>query len=267
MVGARPYLHEAPAMTPALVVTPLPGLPTVRSGDDLAGLALAGLARAGLTLADGDLLVFAQKVVSKAEGRSVVLSTVEPSPRACELAAVADKDPRVVELVLRESREVLRCRPGVLVVEDRRGFVMANAGIDASNVEGGGDEQVLLLPESPDASAAALQAALQSRTGRSVGVVINDSFGRAWRLGTVGTALGVAGIPGLLDLRGRPDRNGRVLMTSELGVADEVAAAASLMMGQGDEGRPIVHLRGFPYPAAPGTGASLLRPKAKDLFR
>ena len=251
-----------------LIVTPLEGIPTVRQGDDLASLVLSALDRTGIALADGDILVLAQKIVSKSEGRMVRLDSVTPSPRAQEIAAAANKDPRVVELILAESRELVRTRPGVIIVEDRRGFVMANAGIDASNVEHAeGTEAVLLLPADPDASAARLRDEIRARVGVSVGVVVNDSFGRAWRLGTTGTAIGVAGIPALLDLRGRPDRTGRVLQTSELGVADEVAAAASLMMGQGDEGRPVVHLRGFPYAATDGKAADLVRPRTMDLFR
>ena len=251
-----------------LIVTPLEGVPTVREGDDLAALVLEALGQTGIALADGDILVLAQKIVSKAEGRMVRLDGVTPSPRALEVAVAANKDPRVVELILAESREIVRMRPGVIIVEDRRGFVMANAGIDASNVEHAADvEAVLLLPADPDASAARLRDEIRARVGVSVGVVINDSFGRAWRLGTTGTAIGAAGIPALLDLRGRPDRTGRILQTSELGVADEVAAAASLMMGQGDEGRPVVHLRGFPYAVSDGKAADLVRPKSMDLFR
>lgn len=241
-------------------ITALPDLPEVRPGDDLAAILRAGLERAGLVPAPGDVLAVAQKVVSKSEGRIVDLADVTPSPRAVDLAQRAQKDARVVELILRESVEVLRCVPGVIVVEDRRGLVMANAGIDASNVAGR-DDRVLLLPEDPDASARRLAQAL------GLAVVINDSFGRAWRLGTCGTAIGVAGMPALLDLRGRPDRNGRTLLTSELALADEVAAAASLAMGQGAEGRPAIHLRGVPGITGDGRARDLVRPKAKDLFR
>ena len=241
-------------------ITALPGLPEVHPGDDLAAILRAGLGRAGIVPEPGDVLAVAQKVVSKAEGRVVDLSDVRPSPRAVELAARAQKDARVVELILRESVEVLRCVPGVIVVQDRRGLVMANAGIDASNVAGDA-ERVLLLPVDPDASARHLAQAL------GLAVVINDSFGRAWRLGTCGTAIGVAGMPALLDLRGKPDRDGRLLLTSELALADEVAAAASLAMGQGAEGRPAVHLRNVPGIAGDGCAADLVRPKAKDLFR
>ncbi len=242
-----------------LTLTALPGLPEIRPGDDLAALLGEGLARAGIVPAPGDVLVLAQKIVSKAEGRAVDLAGIAPSARARELAGVVQKDPRLVELILRESRAVLRAVPGVIVVEDRRGLVLANAGIDASNVAGT-DERVLLLPEDPDASAARLAQAL------GLAVVINDSLGRAWRLGTCGTAIGVAGIPALMDLRGRPDRQGRALQTSELALADEVAAAGSLVMGQADEGRPAVHLRGLSL-AGPGAAADLVRPLAKDLFR
>jgi len=252
----------------ALVLTALEGVPTVRPGDDLAEIILAGAARTGLALADGDILVLAQKIVSKAEGRFARLAEVTPSTEARALAARAEKDPRVVELILRESTSVVRARPGVIIVAHRLGFVMANAGIDASNVEGAsGEETVLLLPENPDASAARLRERLRARANVDLGIVVNDSFGRAWRLGTIGTAIGVAGLPGLLDLRGTPDRTGRRLEVTDVGTADEVAAAASLLMGQAAEGRPIIHLRGFPYVRRDGSAAELVRPVAQDLFR
>lgn len=250
-----------------LELTALPDFPTVKAGDDLARLVHDGLGRAAVEPRASDVIVLAQKVVSKAEGRTVRLADVIPSPRAIELAATALKDPRVVELILRESREVIRCRPNVIIVEDLRGYVMANAGIDASNVEGDGDETVLLLPVDPDASALRLRDDLAGLTGIAMGIVINDSFGRAWRLGTCGTAVGAAGLPGLLDLRGRPDRNGRTLMTSELALADEVAAAASLLMGQGSEGRPVIHIRGVREVGRDGRAADLVRPRHMDLFR
>ena len=251
-----------------LVLTALDGIPTIRPGADLAGLIVEAAAGMGLVLREGDILVLAQKIVSKAEGRFARLSEVVPSARARELARQAQKDPRIVELILHESDEVLRCRPGLIIVADRRGFVMANAGIDASNVEASeGEETVLLLPEYPDKSAARLRGRLRDLVGCDIGVVINDSFGRAWRLGTVGTAIGASGLAALLDLRGRPDRTGRVLQVTEIGIADEVAAAASLLMGQAAEGRPIVHLRGFPYLPREGSAAELIRPKNQDLFR
>ncbi len=261
-------MSEASAGPAQIMLTALTGVPTVRAGDYLARLATDALQRTGITLFDGDILVLAQKIVSKAEGRFVRLSAVEPSPRAREIAAAADKDPRVVELILRESREVLRVRSGVIIVRHRLGFVMANAAIDASNVEpSAGEETVLLLPENPDASAARLRDALRQVRDVNVGVVINDSFGRAWRLGTVGIAVGVAGLPGLVDLRGRPDRVGRKLQVTDVGAADEVAAAASLLMGQAGEGRPIIHLRGFPYDRREGAAAELVRAAQYDLFR
>jgi coenzyme F420-0:L-glutamate ligase / coenzyme F420-1:gamma-L-glutamate ligase len=253
-----------------LTLTPLPGIPLIHSGDDLAGLILAALARARIDLLPGDLLVLAQKIVSKAEGRWVNLQDVRPSPRAAELAPYIEKDPRLVELVLRESKEVLRTRPGTIVVEHRLGFVCANAGIDYSNVAGDRDESgewVLLLPADPDRSAAALRHRFEELAGGSIGVLIIDSHGRAWRLGTVGVAIGISGLPGLLDLRGRPDLFGYQLRVTQVGVADELAAAASLVMGQAAEGTPVVHVRGFQYPLREAFLAELLRPKEQDLFR
>jgi coenzyme F420-0:L-glutamate ligase/coenzyme F420-1:gamma-L-glutamate ligase len=251
-----------------MTLTALVGIPSIAPGDDLAALMLDACERIGLGLEDGDVLVLAQKIVSKAEGRSVSLRDVVASPRAVEMAAVAQKDPRVVELILRESTSVVRCRAGVIIVEHRLGLVMANAGIDASNVDGAeGDERVLLLPENPDRSAAALREALRGRTGCDIGVVINDSFGRAWRNGTIGTAIGLAGPPGLWDMRGLPDRNGRVLRATEVGIADELASAASLLMGQGSEGLPAVHVRGFPLALRDGNAAELIRSRDLDLFR
>ncbi|MGE5641224.1 MAG: coenzyme F420-0:L-glutamate ligase [Clostridia bacterium] len=242
---------------------------TIRAGDDLARIVAASCAAMGLTLAEGDVVVLAQKIVSKSEGRFAVLDEVQPSARAQELAARCLKDPRYVELVLRESREVLRTVPGVLIVEDRRGLVLANAGVDQSNVEPDerGRERALLLPVDPDASAARLRAALRAVAGVDVAVIINDSLGRAWRQGTIGTAIGAAGLPGLLDLRGEPDRIGRKLQITEVGMADELAAAASALMGQSAEGRPIVLIRGVPYPRREGNATELQRPREKDLFR
>ncbi len=258
-------------------LTPLPEFPLVRPGDDLARLILQGIAAAGLTLQDGDILVLAQKIVSKAENRWVDLRTVRPTPRAHDLAARVHKDPRLVQVVLDESHEVLRAVPGVLIVEHRLGFVCANAGVDHSNVgpppgtppdqAGAPDDWVLLLPEDPAASAARLRRRLEAATGCRLGVLIIDSHGRAWRLGTVGVAIGLSGLPGLVDLRGASDLLGRELRVTTVGVADELAAAASLVMGQAAEGTPVVHVRGFPYPLREGSLGELLRPKEKDLFR
>lgn len=253
------------AASARLELAALAGMPLVRPGDDVARLVVEALAASGLALQSGDVLVVAQKIVSKSENRYVDLSAIEPTERARELAALTGKDARLVEVVLGESREVLRWRKDVLIVEHRLGYVLANAGVDASNV--GENGRVLLLPENPDRSCQALRAALLERTGVDVGVVINDSWGRAWRLGTVGTALGVSGIASLLDLRGVPDLFGRKLQSTEVAVADELAAAASLLMGQAGEGHPVVLARGFPYARRDGRGSELLRPRPLDLFR
>ncbi len=251
---------------PPLTLTPLPGMPFVRQGDDLAALILRGLRLAHIGLEDGDVLVVAQKVVSRAEGRLVDLRTVVPSPEAEALAATVEKDPRLVTLILQESRAVLRAVPGVLIVEHKRGFVCANAGIDHSNVCGD-DECVLLLPEDPDRSAAQLRRRLEEASGKRLGMIVNDSHGRAWRLGTMGVAIGLSGVPALVDLRGRHDLVGRELLATQVGAADELAAAASLVMGQADEGIPVVHVRGFPYPLREAALHELIRPREKDLFR
>jgi coenzyme F420-0:L-glutamate ligase / coenzyme F420-1:gamma-L-glutamate ligase len=243
-------------------------MPLVRPGDDLAGLIRDALARAGLTLAAGDVLVVAQKVVSKAEGRLVRLETVEPSAEARRLAARAGKDPRLVEVILSESREVLRVRDNLIIARHRLGLVMANAGVDHSNVEGAEGEAVLMLPEDPDASCARLGAALARDAGCHVGVIVNDSVGRAWRRGQIGTAIGCWGLHALQDLRGRPDLFGRALQVSEAALADQLASLAGLLQGQADEGRPVVLVRGgFADPAARGTAADLIRPLEQDLFR
>ncbi|MDX1600462.1 MAG: coenzyme F420-0:L-glutamate ligase [Anaerolineales bacterium] len=254
-------------MPQTLSLTALPGLPLIEPGDDLPALIIEGLGRAGVELLDGDVIVVAQKVVSKQEGRLVDLTTVAPSPEAQALAEEVDKDPRVVELVLRESRKVLRTRPGLLVVEHRLGFVCANAGIDRSNLQGGDKQKVLLLPEDPDASAQRLREALNDRYDADVGVLIVDSHGRAWRIGTVGVAIGVAYFPAVIDKRGDPDLFGRTLKNTEVGLADEVGAAASVLMGQADEGLPVVHVRGLPYPLRESRLDEILRPEEQDLFR
>lgn len=249
-----------------LTLTPLAGLPLVQMGDDLASLLLTALSENSLELRDGDILVLAQKIVSKAEGRAVELGGVRPSAEAQRLAAETEKDARLVQLILDESGEVLRARPGLLIVEHRLGFVCANAGIDHSNVEGG-DERVLLLPKDPDASAAAIRQKLEAASGARLGVLIIDSHGRAWRLGTLGLAIGLSGLPGLVDLRGQADLFGRELLVTTLGAADELAAAASLVMGQAAESTPAVHARGFPYPLREGSLGELLRSMEQDTFR
>ncbi len=228
------------------------------------------MADAGLQLQNDDVLVLAQKIVSKAEGRLVKISEVQPSARALELAPQLQKDPRHVEVILQETKEIVRMRAGVVVVEHRLGYVCANAGVDRSNVAPHANPEedfLLMLPADPDKTCAELRDQLYSATGARVGVIINDSHGRAWRNGTVGVALGAAGVPALLDLRGTPDLFDYPLQVTQVGFADELAASASLLMGQAAEGRPIIHMRGIPYPLREGNGQELIRPKDMDMFR
>ena len=251
-----------------LELTALEDVPMVRHGDDVAALALAAVGRSGTTLQGRDILVIAQKIVSKAEGRLVRLGDVEVGSSAQELAAETGKDPRVVELILSESKRVVRSRPGLIIVEHRLGFVMANAGIDLSNTGGEtGGEYALLLPVAPDDSAEQIRSNLAAAANSDVAVIINDSFGRPWRHGTVGVAIGVAGLPAMIDLRGEADLDGRELQVSITGFADEIAAAASLLMGQGSEGLPMVIARGLRWSAQSSPAASLVRPPEGDLFR
>lgn len=246
----------------------VPGLPMISAGDDLAQIALDGLYRLGLSLQDQDVLVFAQKIVSKAEGRAVDLADVTPSHDAVRIAADVRKDPRLVELVLSQSRRIVRQVPDVLIVEHKLGYVMANAGIDMSNVEAGTNgPRALLLPEDPDLSASHLRSSIREATGAEIGVVINDSFGRPWRQGVTGVALGASGIPALRDRRGKSDLYGRTLEVTVVGFADEIAAAASLTMGQGDEGLPLVLVRGLLWDDIETSAKSICRPAALDLFR
>ena len=233
-----------------LILTPLQGIPLVKAGDDLPVIITAALKDMGLTLQDGDILVIAQKIVSKAEGRLVNLTTVTPGARALGYAEVTGKDPRLLELILSESRKVVRTREGLIIVEHKLGFISANAGIDHSNVSGdwgNAEDWVLLLPEDPDRSAASIRSALEKAFDCRLGVLIIDSHGRAWRNGTVGVTIGLSGLPGLVDLRGEPDLFDYHLRVTRVGAADELAAAASLMMGQAAEATPVVHVRGFPY--------------------
>jgi len=253
-----------------LTLTALPGMPLIHQGDDLAALILQALSRERIRLLDGDVLVVTSKIVAKAECRLIELSSVGPSAEARRLAEETGKDPRLVEVILRESRGVLRKRPGLIIAEHRLGFVCANAGVDHSNVIGEDGTQadwILMLPEDPDGSAGALRDRLQRESGTKLGVLIIDSHGRAWRNGTVGVAIGVAGFPALVDLRGRPDLFGETLRVTQVGLADEIAGAASAVMGQADEGYPVVHVRGLPYDLRDGALRELLRPEEQDLFR
>ena len=302
-------------MTPGeLRIRAIPGVPRIQAGDDLGEILAEAIERTGEALRDGDVVVVAQKIVSKAEGRIVRLAGVAPSPRALVLAARTDKDPRAVEVILGESVEVLRAVPGVLIVETRHGIILANAGADMSNIEHDEeDDHLLLLPEDPDASANRLRAALEARMvaaansppgpaplstqgsgtdgtgaagtptsdanaraagsgGARIGVVVADSVGRAWREGTVGLAIGVSGIPARLDRRGEPDLFGRALHVTEVGIADSIASAASIVMGEAAEGRPAATVRGLSFEdrsetERTGRARQLVRPRERDLFR
>jgi coenzyme F420-0:L-glutamate ligase/coenzyme F420-1:gamma-L-glutamate ligase len=253
-----------------LTLRPVPNIPLIQPGDDLAALIFEGLRSDAITLQDNDIIVLAQKIVSKSEGRLVNLTEVEPSSKAIELARVTEKDPRFCEMVLRESNAVLRTRPGTIIVEHKHGFVCANAGIDHSNVHGpwgNPDDWILLLPEDSDASARCICQGLEALSGAHLGVLIIDSHGRAWRNGTVGVSIGFANLPGLVDMRGTEDLFGYRLRVTLVAAADELAAAASLVMGQAAERLPVVHVRGFPYPLREGQLSELIRPKEQDLFR
>lgn len=255
---------------PASPVTlyPLSGIPLVEPGDDLARILGDALVANAIDPQDSDILVVAQKVVSKAEDRYVDLADVTPGGRALELARTTGKDPRLVEVILSQSDEVVRCRDGLLVVAHKRGFVVANAAVDQSNIaHAQGDDRVLLLPDDPDASARDLMTALRQRFGANLCVIINDSFGRAWRNGIIGTAIGAAGVPALIDLVGQEDLFKRPLQVSEHAFADEVSSAASLLMGQADEGVPAVLVRGLTWAAPEVPAAALVRAKDRDLFR
>ncbi|KXK15350.1 MAG: F420-0:gamma-glutamyl ligase [Chloroflexi bacterium OLB14] len=248
-----------------LTLTSLKNIPLIRRDDNLADVILNSCS----DIQDNDIFVLAQKIVSKAEGRMVNLSDVQASAKAIELANKTEKDARLVELMLQESNEVVRFRKGVIVVEHKLGFICANAGIDHSNVLGDGDNKdvVLLLPKNPDNSAKQIRDEIKKRTNKNIGVMIIDSHGRAWRNGTVGVCIGLSGIPAVIDERGWKDLFGYTLQATIVGVADELAAAASLVMGQAAEGTPIVHVRGFPFPLGEGSLQELIRPKELDMFR
>ena len=274
------HVHEnksiAVTQSRQLRLIALPGVPLVREGDDLCDIIINALAHCGEALRDGDILVVAQKIVSKARGRYVDLNTIKPSARAVEISQTVEKDARLIELILRESTEVLRVRRDVIVVVHRLGFVMANAGIDFSNVDRSDvdrtdvdnnteQSRALLLPLDPDAECEQLRCDISKLSGADIGVVMNDSHGRAWRNGTVGVAIGASGVETLADMRGKPDLFGRAFRITQVGIADEIAAAASLLMGQSDEGAPLVLMRGLR--TGHGKAADLIRPKEIDLFR
>jgi len=249
-----------------LVIFPLTGIPLVREGDDLATLLEQAMAGCGLSLQSGDVLVVAQKIVSKAEGRVVRLRDVQPTARAVELGEITDKDPRMVQLILEESTEVVRAVPGVLIVRHRLGIIGANAGIDQSNIDHGEGECALLLPEDPDRSAAQLRDTLQQRSRNTLGVIVSDSMNRPWRLGTMGQAIGSAGITVLDDRRGDADLFGRELKVTMTNRADSIAAAALLVMGETTERVPAALVRGFPAEDSRQAARDSIRPASEDLF-
>lgn len=251
-----------------VTLTAIPGIPAIGPGDDLATILGDAMAAADLALHEGDVLVVTHKIVSKAEDRYQSLDQITPSPRARALARATGKDAALVQVILSESREVLRYRPELIIAEHRSGVVMANAGVDHSNVPGAGDRQrVLLLPQDADASCAVLRKALVERFAVEIAVLISDSVGRAWRNGVVGLAIGACGLPALQDLRGRVDREGRALDVTQVGLADEVASAAQLLMGEADEGLPAVLVRGVEWREPPAPASALVREREQDLFR
>jgi len=254
----------------SLVLTPITKIPLIKSGDDLCEIILASMDKEGISLQDNDILVITQKIVSKAEGRFVNLEDVTPSQKARELSLICEKDPRMVEIILGESKSVLRCAKDTLIVEHKLGFICANAGVDHSNVKEDHTPDgiwYLLLPVNPDQSAQEIREAIKKCKKLNVGVMIIDSHGRAWRQGIIGMMIGTAGVPVLVDLRGKKDLFGYALKITKVAAADELAAAASLLMGQANESAPVIHVRGFPYKLRKSSLKEVLRPKSKDLFR
>jgi len=253
-----------------LTFSAIPDFPLIETGDDLSEIIIERSHQCGIRIKENDIFVLAQKIVSKTEGRLVQLSNVTPSKKAFEIAKLAEKDPRFVELILQESSEVLRVQQNTIIVQHKLGFICANAGIDHSNVQGkigAPEDWVLLLPEDPDESADRIRAEIKTKKNRNTGILIIDSHGRAWRNGVVGISIGMAGIPGLVDLRGKPDLFGYHLRITQVAAADELAAGASLLMGQADERTPVIHVRGFPYSFRDSRFSELVRDKKMDLFR
>ncbi len=251
------------AADPSLRLFRIPGFPEILKGDDLSKRITSAARKAGMRFENGDILVVAQKIVSKAEGAVVQLAAIKPSPRALAIAGRLKKDPRVVEVILQQSRRIVRS-DHVMITETHHGFVCANAGVDHSNVRG--QDVVTLLPRNPDRAARKLAFALRKRTGKRLAVIISDTFGRPWRLGLTNVAIGAAGVPVLRDLRGTRDRQGKPLTATILAVADEIAAAAGLLMGK-SEGAPVVIVRGYRYKPVSQPAACIIRPAAEDLFR
>jgi coenzyme F420-0:L-glutamate ligase / coenzyme F420-1:gamma-L-glutamate ligase len=255
---------------PPLILTPLIGMPDVKPGSRVDELLEMALSRSNLELQDEDVLVLAQKIVSKAENRYFNYALLNPSTEALRLAEICGKDPQFVELVLLESKSVIRVAPGTIIVEHKSGFISANAGIDHSNIgkhTEAGEKWALLIPEDADASAAHIRSRIKQKTGKNIAVLIIDSHGRPWRLGTVGISIGFSGLSSLIDKRGMKDLYGRTLEATIICAVDGLAAAASLVMGEADEGVPAVHVSGFPFPMAEGHFSDLIRPKESDFFR
>ncbi|MAT44512.1 MAG: coenzyme F420-0:L-glutamate ligase [Anaerolineaceae bacterium] len=256
-------------MSSELYLKALEGFPEVNIGDDLSSVISNECARNNWVWEDGDILIIAQKIVSKAENRYVKLSDIHPSEKALNYVLQTGKDPRVIELILSESNKVLRTRKGLMVVEHKLGFICANAGIDQSNIKqkNENDISVLLLPKNPDQSANEIRKKIKDQTGKSIAVLIIDSHGRPWRRGVVGITIGLSGIQGVLDRRGHSDLYGYRLQVTEIGTCDELAAAASILMGQAAEGKPVVLVRGYPYSMGEGSISDVIRPENEDLFR
>ena len=253
-----------------LVLTPLKGIPLIHPGDDINNIIINGLIENNIILSEGDIVVVTQKIISKAEGRLINLQQIEPSDEAIKLAGITNKDPRLVELIITESNSIIRAVSGTLIVEHKCGFICANAGIDHSNVQGdygNPGDWYLLLPENPDSSAKKIRMSLENYFSTGVGVLVIDSHGRPWRNGTIGMTIGISGLPALVDMIGKEDIFGYKLLATQVGVADELASAASLLMGQSSESIPVVHVHGFPYPLRESSIHELIRNKNKDLFR
>lgn len=253
--------------SPDLHISAIPDIPLIQAGDDLFTIIWEHIKQAEITLKHHDIMVISSKIVSKAEGRLIKLEAVQPSDEAYKLAAKTRKDPRLVELVLQESTEVSRTAPGVLVTQHRLGFISANAGIDQSNIGPNADQYALLLPENPDHTAEMLQSQFIKHTGLHIGIVISDSHGRPFRMGNIGVAIGVAGLPAIRDLRGQRDLYDRELRISIQGYADLIASAAHLVCGEGDEGRPVILVRGLEFSETAGKATDLNRPVEQDLYR
>jgi len=254
----------------ALILTPVTNIPDINPGDHIPQLLIKSLKKQGISLYDNDILVVTQKIVSKAEDRFINLSTITPSDEALEIAKISRKRPQLIELILRESKKVIRVNQRAMITEHKLGFISGNAGIDHSNVKsksGNRGDWYLLLPKDPDTSANQIRSYINSAEKVNIGVMIIDSHGRAWRYGTVGTMIGTAGVPALVDLRGKKDLYGYKLKITRVAAADELAGAASLIMGQANENIPVVHVRGFPYPLRDTCLNEVIRPEEKDLFR